>query len=62
MGKVGRMEQMLEDLREWKNGTLSKSVGVCTNFGRVASLACHLALENTPLMAYFAHPLRPCLS
>jgi hypothetical protein len=34
MDKIGGVEQMLDDLREWKNGTLSKSVGVCTNFGR----------------------------
>jgi hypothetical protein len=50
MGKVGGVEQMLDDLREWKNGTLSKSVEFCTKFARrVALLACHLALINTPL-------------
>jgi hypothetical protein len=27
MDKVGGVEQMLDDLKEWKNGTLSKSVG-----------------------------------
>jgi hypothetical protein len=51
--KVGGVKQMLDDLREWKNGTLLKSVGVCTKFGRrVASLACHLVLINTPSRAY----------
>jgi hypothetical protein len=60
MGKVGEVEQMLDGLKEWKNGTLSKSVGFCTNFGRqrVASFACHLILINTPFRAYLAHPFR----
>jgi hypothetical protein len=64
MGKVGGVEQMLDGLREWKNGTLSKSVGFCSNFGRerVASFACHLVLINTPFRAYLAHPFRQGLT
>jgi hypothetical protein len=59
---VGGVEQMLHDLREWKNGALSKSVGFCTKFGRrVATLTCHLALINTPFRAYWAQFFRPCL-
>jgi hypothetical protein len=61
MDKVGGMEQMLDDLKEWKNGALSMSVGFCTKFGRcVASLACHVALVNTPFRACWAHLFRPC--
>ena len=54
MDKVGGVEQMLDD---FINGRMVPCQRVlakfCTKFGRrVASLACHLALINTPFRAY----------
>jgi hypothetical protein len=58
--RSGANARWFEGMEEWH--LVKECWKTCTNFGRhVASLACHLALINTPFTAYLAHPLRPHL-